>query len=78
MSVEAWLRKTENKYIIDTLDMIDERWKEHDFSTYDVVYHVAGIAHTDVGKVSEEEKQKYYKINTELAYETAQKLKRQE
>lgn len=75
MSVEAWLRKTEDKYIIDTLDMIDERWKEHDFSTYDVVYHVAGIAHADVGKVSEEEKQKYYKINTELAYETAQKAK---
>lgn len=60
---------------IDTVDMIDGNWREKDFSSYDVVYHVAGIAHADVGNVSEEIKAKYYFINTDLAIETARKAK---
>lgn len=60
---------------IDTVDMIDGSWREKDFSSYDVVYHVAGIAHADVGNVSDEVKTKYYAINTDLAIETAKKAK---
>lgn len=45
------------------------------FSGFDVVFHVAGIAHADVGKVSEEGKELYRKVNTELAIETAKKAK---
>ena len=60
---------------IDTVDMIDGSWRQKDFSPYDIVYHVAGIAHADVGNVSEETKKKYYAINTDLAIETAQKAK---
>lgn len=76
-SVEKWLRDKEPDYVIDTLDMIDANWKKKDFSQYDVVYHVAGIAHADVGKVSEERKAFYYKINTNLAIETAEKAKKE-
>jgi len=60
---------------IDTIDMIDGSWKEKDFSSYDVVYHVAGIAHADIGNVSDEVKAKYYAVNTDLAIETAKKAK---
>lgn len=60
---------------IDTVDMIDGRWREKDFFSYDIVYHVAGIAHADVGNVSDEVRAKYYAINTELAVETAKKAK---
>ena len=60
---------------IDTIDMIDGSWRKADFSPYDIVFHVAGIAHADVGKVTEEIKAKYYAINTDLAIETAQKAK---
>ncbi|MBQ5851950.1 MAG: sugar transferase, partial [Lachnospiraceae bacterium] len=60
---------------IDTVDMIDGSWRKKDFSGYDTVFHVAGIAHADVGNVSEEVKQKYYAVNTELAIETAKKAK---
>ena len=60
---------------IDTLDMQDSGWRETDFSGYDIVYHVAGIAHADVGNVSEETKKKYYTVNTDLAIETAEKAK---
>lgn len=62
---------------IETVDMIDGRWREKDFSQYDAVYHVAGIAHADVGKVSDEIKAKYYAINTDLAIETANRAKEQ-
>lgn len=60
---------------VDTIDMIDGTWREKDFSGYDTVFHVAGLAHADVGNVSEEGKQKYYKINTDLTLEAAQKSK---
>lgn len=60
---------------IDTVDMIDGSWREKDFSSYDVVYHVVGIAHADVGNVSDEVKAKYYAINTDLAIETAKKAR---
>lgn len=62
---------------IDTVDMIDGSWRKKDFSAYDVVYHVAGLAHADVGNVSEAVKAKYYAVNTDLAIETAQKAKAQ-
>ena len=60
---------------IETVDMIDGSWKEKDFSSYNAVFHVVGIAHADVGNVSDEVKAKYYAINTDLAIETAKKAK---
>lgn len=66
-----------SKLSVDTVDMIDGSWRKKDFSLYDVVYHVAGIAHADVGNVSDEMKAKYYAINTDLAIETAKKAKEQ-
>ena len=45
--------------------------------SYDVVFHVAGLAHSDVGKVSEDVKKKYYAINTDLAIETCNKAKKE-
>lgn len=45
------------------------------FDGYDVVFHVAGIAHADVGKVTEEGKELYRRVNTLLAIETAKKAK---
>ena len=60
---------------VDTIDMIDGTWREADFSSYDVIFHVAGLAHADVGKVDEATKQKYYAVNTDLAIETAKKAK---
>ncbi len=55
--------------------MTDDSWKDISFSDYDVVYHVAGIAHSDIRKVSQETKDLYYKVNSELAIETAKKAK---
>lgn len=61
--------------LVDTVDMIDGSWRQKDFSAYDIVFHVAGLAHADVGNVTDEVKAKYYAINTDLAIETARKAK---
>ncbi|SFJ05697.1 UDP-glucose 4-epimerase [Treponema bryantii] len=75
-SFEQYVNKNYNTFFsIDTIDMIDGNWRQKDFSVYDIVFHVAGLAHADVGNVTEEIKAKYYAINTNLAIETAQKAK---
>ncbi len=71
-SFEKWVQQWPDSYSVDTVDMIDGTWKEKDFSKYDVVFHVAGIAH--VSKDPKMEKL-YYKINTDLTIETAKKAK---
>ncbi len=60
---------------IETVDMINSLWREKDFSRYDAVFHVAGIAHADVGRVRPEERKRYYEVNTDLAIEVCKKSK---
>ena len=63
-------------FIIETVSMRDSSWVEKDFSCYDTVFHVAGIAHADTGKVSKETKRKYFEVNTNLAIAAAKKAKK--
>ncbi|MDO9493743.1 NAD-dependent epimerase/dehydratase family protein [Acetobacterium sp.] len=71
-SLESWLMKEPDKYQVDTIDMKDGSWKEQDFSGYDVVFHVAGIAH-----VSSDPKMEalYYQVNRDLTIHTAEKAR---
>lgn len=71
-SLEKWLAKYPDKYSVDTIDMRDGSWKAKDFSKYDVVFHVAGVAHISSDPSMENV---YYKVNRDLAIETAQKAK---
>ena len=66
--------KFSDKYTVDTLNMIDENWRKYDFCGYDIVFHVAGIAHR---KETKENSSLYYKVNRDLAAETAKKAKEQ-
>lgn len=75
-SFENYIKENfSQEYEVDTVDMIDGSWREKDFSGYDVVFHVAGIAHSDNGKISKEKELLYYAVNTDLAVETAKKAK---
>lgn len=74
-SVEKYLTQWPEEYHVDTIDMKGGSWREKSFSGYDSVFHVAGIAHQDSGKITEERKQLYYKVNTNLTIETAKKAK---
>ena len=76
ISFETYLRENfAEEYTVDTVDMIDGSWREKDFSGYDSVFHVAGIAHSDSGKISDEKAKLYYAVNTDLTVETAKKAK---
>lgn len=74
-AVRQWLTAFGGHYEVTELDMHGEQWKTHDFSKYDTIFHVAGIAHADTGQVSKEEKQLYYEVNRDLAVETAKKAR---
>jgi len=71
-SFENWLKQWPEEYSVETVDMIDGTWKEKDFSEYDVVFHVAGIAHVSADPKMED---LYYKVNRDLTIETAKKAK---
>ena len=58
--------------IINTLDMQSPSWKEYDFSKYDSILHLAGIVHQ---KETESNRELYFKVNRDLAFETAKKAK---
>jgi UDP-glucose 4-epimerase len=76
MSFEKYIKENyAQAYVVDTVDMIDGSWREKDFSGYDSVFHVAGIAHSDNGKISAEKEKLYYAVNTDLTVETAKKAK---
>ena len=70
------MKKWPDKYQVDTVDMIGDGWMKYDFSGYDTVYHVAGIAHSDNGKISKEKAKLYYEVNTKLTIWTAMKAKK--
>lgn len=75
-SFEEYMNQWPDKYQVDTLDMIGDDWMKYDFSGYDTVYHVAGIAHSDNGKISKEKAKLYYDVNTKLTVRTAMKAKK--
>ena len=67
-NVERWLMRQPDCYQVDTVDTMNDAWKQADFSRYDVVFHVAGIAHVDP---KQEMAPLYYKVNRDLAIEVA-------
>ena len=67
-NIERWLMRQPDCYQVDTVDTMNDAWKQADFSRYDVVFHVAGIAHVDP---KPEMAPLYYKVNRDLAIEVA-------
>ena len=65
------------EYEITYLSQRDAAWEKEDFSQYDCILDVTGIAHVDEGKLSEEAQERYMQINCELAVKTAEKAKRE-
>lgn len=68
MNIEKWLIKNPDEFYVDTIDTMNEAWKQADYTKYDVVFHVAGIAHVDP---KPEMAPLYYKVNRDLAIEVA-------
>lgn len=71
----SYLKGWEDRYEVDTVDMVDGSWREHSFRGYDAVFHVAGIVHQEKKKYDPAQKDLYERVNVRLAVETAQKAK---
>jgi nucleoside-diphosphate-sugar epimerase len=72
-NVEKWLMKEPDKYYVESISVRGDEWKSFDFSTFDVVLHVAGIAHV---KETNKNKTLFIKINRDLAYQVAKLSKK--
>ena len=71
-NVKKWLNKYSDNYLVETNSVRNDLWKQINFSSYDVVFHVAGIAHVSTSSDMEDI---YYKINRDLTIEIAKKAK---
>lgn len=74
-SVRRHLEQWPDRYTVTEVGTVNGEWEELVFAQFDTVYHVAGLAHSDVGNVTEEVKKKYYAINCDLAINVAGKAK---
>ena len=57
---------------VDSISVRGDAWREYDFSRYDAVLHVAGIAHVSADPKMETE---YYKVNRDLTIAVAKLAK---
>ncbi|MCF1627490.1 NAD-dependent epimerase/dehydratase family protein [Tetragenococcus koreensis] len=71
-SFEQWIADDDNFYV-EKISVRDDNWKNLNFSTFDVVFHVAGIAHVSSDPKMEE---RYYKVNRDLTIEVANKAEK--
>ncbi len=67
-----WMAEHEPEAECVEISVRGEEWKQFDFSPFDSVLHVAGIAHVN-SKVFKDED--YYRVNTDLTIEVAEKAK---
>lgn len=67
-----WLSQWPDQYEIKEISVRGEEWKSKDFSKFDSVLHVAGIAHVSTDPKMEEQ---YYKVNRDLTIEVAKYAK---
>lgn len=75
-AVKSYLTEEYDNYVVHTAGMRNGEWVNLDFSIYDVVFHVAGLAHSDTGFVSKGKRELYYKVNTDLTEAVATKAKK--
>lgn len=68
-----WIKLNSIDINMDFINVRTNEWKEKSFSGYDVVLHLAGIAHSSRNPKL---KEKYYKVNRDLTLELAKKSRR--
>lgn len=69
--VENWLKK-DGQFRVDAVDTFGDNWKKADYTQYEVVYHVAGIAHVNADPKMEP---LYYQVNRDLTIAIAKHAK---
>lgn len=73
--VKAHLLQWPDGYQVETLNMMEDFWREKDFSGFDAVFHVAAIVHQAKSKDDPAQAELYDRVNHRLAVEVAEKAK---
>lgn len=71
-SLGKWLENYPEKYSVDFISLRDNKWKERDFSEFDVVFHVAALVHKKEKKNMES---LYFQVNRDVTVHLAKKAK---
>ena len=69
-AITEYLSSWPDKYQVSSISLRNDSWKSENFGAFDTVIHTAGLAH-DSTKSSD--KDSYYRVNSQLAFEAAKK-----
>lgn len=67
-----YINKNYPDWKVDAVDSMNRKWTEADFTGYDAVYNVSGLAHANARQGTEEQ---YYAVNGQLPIDVATKAK---
>lgn len=70
---KEWIQLNNKEIELDYISVRSDAWRDVDFTKYDSILHLAGIAHVSRNPKL---KEMYYKINRDLTNELAQKAKK--
>ena len=70
------IKNFSDEYQVDKISLKEQKVEDIDLSGYDSILHVAGIAHSDYGNISEDRAKEYYNINTDLTIKFARIAKK--
>ena len=73
-SFEKYMSQWPEEYRVEKISVVSNDWMRADFSKYDTVLHLAGIAHR---RETKENAFMYYEINRDLTVDLAKKSKRE-
>ena len=67
-----YIKKNYPDWQVNAVDSMNRKWAEADFTGYDAVYNVSGLAHANARQGTEEQ---YYAVNGQLPIDVATKSK---
>lgn len=68
-SIKIWLERFKDNYRVDIVDPKEYSWKKKDFTKYETVVDLAGIAH--INNITEDMRDLFYSVNRDLSIEIA-------
>lgn len=74
-SLYSWLLNYPDKYKVDIISTVNDRWREADFSLYDAIVDFAGIAH--INHITKDMEGMFYSVNRDLTIELGKHAKEQ-
>lgn len=76
-SFVTYINENDSEIVTDQVSLRTSDYRNMDWSCYQCILHVAGITGTDTRKLTQEQKDEYYIVNSDLTYEIAQKAKQE-